>query len=220
LGGALRTLQYLEVLYVGIFRIHVELDTRHGHVEEDAVENLAERSADVGVAVSRWSAERGRGRGIGHSPGSALLNLGDVELKEAVEPLHELLSAKEGCQPSSGSKRAHPRRRGSRSDGKPTVIHPSLRTAPMMSFGAEMQGNRCAMQMGNKSKETAQIEDPRMGGRLFGGDSTGGYFGRGRRHFPHPTLSKAIEIKAVAQSTRPRQVRGFRSAGPCPSSRD
>lgn len=36
-------MQDLEILYVGIFGIDVELDARHGHVKKDAVVHLAER---------------------------------------------------------------------------------------------------------------------------------------------------------------------------------
>lgn len=46
-----RTLQDLEVLDVGIFGVDVELDARHGHVEEDAVVHLAEGGAVVVVCV-------------------------------------------------------------------------------------------------------------------------------------------------------------------------
>ena len=40
-----RTLQYLEILQVCIFCVGVELDSRHGHIVEDAVENLTECGA-------------------------------------------------------------------------------------------------------------------------------------------------------------------------------
>lgn len=47
-GAHVLTLQDLEVLYVGIFRVHVELDSGHGHVHEDAVVDLAESGSRVG----------------------------------------------------------------------------------------------------------------------------------------------------------------------------
>ena len=46
-----RTLQYLKVLQVCIFCVGVELDARHGHIVEDAVEDLAERGAVPAVSV-------------------------------------------------------------------------------------------------------------------------------------------------------------------------
>lgn len=34
-------LQYFEILQVCILGVRIELDSRHGHIVEDAVENLA-----------------------------------------------------------------------------------------------------------------------------------------------------------------------------------
>lgn len=91
---AARTLQDLEILNVGIFTVGVELDSGHGHVHVDAVEYLAEGgTADVlGQLDHGRLARHIAGEGSWNSPSSALLNLGDVELQEAVQPLHELLS--------------------------------------------------------------------------------------------------------------------------------
>ena len=44
-AGKAPTLQDLEILYVCILGIDVELDARHGNIEEDAVVDLAEGSA-------------------------------------------------------------------------------------------------------------------------------------------------------------------------------
>lgn len=44
LGRAVLTLQDLEVLNVGIFGVHIELDASHGDIAEDAVEHLAKSS--------------------------------------------------------------------------------------------------------------------------------------------------------------------------------
>ena len=41
LGSRGRTLQYLEILQIGIFCVGVEFDSRHGHIVEDTVEHLA-----------------------------------------------------------------------------------------------------------------------------------------------------------------------------------
>lgn len=38
--GVKLTLKNLEVLDIGIFAVDVELDTRHGHIQENAVKNL------------------------------------------------------------------------------------------------------------------------------------------------------------------------------------
>lgn len=43
--GLVLTLQDLEVLDVGVLGVDVELDARHGHVAEDAVEHLAKSSS-------------------------------------------------------------------------------------------------------------------------------------------------------------------------------
>lgn len=43
--GFVLTLQDLEVLYVGVLGVDVELDTGHGQVLENAVVNLAESRA-------------------------------------------------------------------------------------------------------------------------------------------------------------------------------
>jgi hypothetical protein len=40
-AGGWPTLQYLEILQIGIFCVGVELDSRHGHIVEDTVEDLA-----------------------------------------------------------------------------------------------------------------------------------------------------------------------------------
>lgn len=91
------TLQDLEVLNVGIFRVDIELDAGHGHVKEDAVVDLAKG----GTAMMGAHGQLGRhgsqvprcGGGVLDLPSSALLNLGDVELEQAVEPLNEFLPA-------------------------------------------------------------------------------------------------------------------------------
>lgn len=122
------TLKNLEVLDVGIFCVDIELDSRHGDVEEDAVENLAEGGAggiemlagQVCLYVSSGSVSCCRclellghawvlvlfcfapvGPGRGCLPSTALLNLGDVELEEAVQPGDELLPAPSGRQSAS-----------------------------------------------------------------------------------------------------------------------
>ncbi len=87
-----RTLEDLEVLDIGIFRVDVELDARHGHVEEDAVVDLAESGTVGGSTVSLGDSLRSCGGGAKNLPRSALLDFGDVELQKAVEPLHEFLS--------------------------------------------------------------------------------------------------------------------------------
>ncbi len=51
------TLQHLEILYVGIFRIDVELDPRHEHISEDAVEDLAESGS---IAIGTRQVGRSR----------------------------------------------------------------------------------------------------------------------------------------------------------------
>jgi len=45
------TLKDFEVLNVGVLAIHVELDAGHGHVEEDAVVDLAEGRAGEGMRL-------------------------------------------------------------------------------------------------------------------------------------------------------------------------
>lgn len=54
-------LKNLEVLDVGVFGVNVELDSGHGYVQEDAIEDLAE------------------GR-----PGTALFDFGDIKLEQVV----------------------------------------------------------------------------------------------------------------------------------------
>ena len=87
-------MQNFEVLNVRVLAIHVELDAGHGDVEEDAVVDLAEGSAGEGRwSVWCWLEVRFRGH-LDDSPCPALLDLCDVELEEAVEPLHEFLAAR------------------------------------------------------------------------------------------------------------------------------
>ena len=68
LAGVRLTLQDLEILNVCPFRVDVKLDSGHGNVHEDAVEDLAEGRAgmaeqlDAGLVSSR---ERGKGEGGG-----------------------------------------------------------------------------------------------------------------------------------------------------------
>ena len=79
---------------VGVLAIHVELDAGHGHVEEDAVVDLAEGRAGEGMRSVSASSSLRLCSCRANSPCPALLDLCDVELEEAVEPLHEFLSAK------------------------------------------------------------------------------------------------------------------------------
>jgi len=62
-------LEDLKVLQVCILRVDVELHPGHWHIEVDTVEDLAEGRTST-----------------------ALFDLGDVQLKEVVEPCDELLS--------------------------------------------------------------------------------------------------------------------------------
>jgi len=81
-------------LYVCIFAADVKLHSRHGDVKENAVVDLAESSAVVGgveCIVSFGCSDSSAGEGHPSLPSTALLDLGDVELQKAVEPLHEFL---------------------------------------------------------------------------------------------------------------------------------
>lgn len=49
--------QDLEVVEVGVFGVCVEFDPRHGHVEEDAVVDLAECGAGGALLVFGWRIE-------------------------------------------------------------------------------------------------------------------------------------------------------------------
>lgn len=65
-GIRLLTLEDLEVLNVGIFRVHVELDAGHGNIAEDAVVDLAEGGAVAGrgrLAKGALVQRSGAGRG-------------------------------------------------------------------------------------------------------------------------------------------------------------
>lgn len=58
------TLEDLEVLDIGVFRGHVELDAGHGNIAEDAVVNLAEGGAFAGREwLAKGALVDGRARG-------------------------------------------------------------------------------------------------------------------------------------------------------------
>lgn len=77
----------LEVLEVGVVGVGVELDARHGQVEEDAVVDLAEGGAVEGGCEWAWELYGM----IGFLPRPALLDLRHVELQQAVQPSQQLL---------------------------------------------------------------------------------------------------------------------------------
>ena len=79
-----------EVLEVLVLGCRIELDPGHGEIEEDAVVDLAERSA-VEDAIVSWSLEEYEKRRP-NSPSAALLDLGHVELQQAVKPCQQFLS--------------------------------------------------------------------------------------------------------------------------------
>ena len=118
--GLLRTLEDLEVLEVSVFGIDVELDTRHWDVEVDRVEDLAKSRSATQSVLSLHPISIHDPSGLCHShvtriscvvavnvvvrhggvlrgavcdiPSSTLLNLGDVQLQQAVKPCQKLLS--------------------------------------------------------------------------------------------------------------------------------
>lgn len=55
------TLEDLEVLEIRVLCVHIELDSRHGNIEVDAVEDLAERRTTLqgSVGRSRWGGTEG-----------------------------------------------------------------------------------------------------------------------------------------------------------------
>lgn len=89
-------MQNFEVLDVGIIATDVELDLGHGHVHVYAVKDLAERGAGEKLVSDFCLYRSGVVRQAGcqriHSPSTALLDLGHVKLKEAVQPIEKLLS--------------------------------------------------------------------------------------------------------------------------------
>jgi hypothetical protein len=90
-----RTLKDFEILQVCILSVDVKLHPGHWDIEIDTVEDLAE-SRTVGSIVSVCHRGVGWGGliwGEGDLPGSTLLDLGDIQLKEVVEPCHKLLPA-------------------------------------------------------------------------------------------------------------------------------
>ena len=84
--------QDLEVLKILVFGGCIELDTAHGKIEEDAVVDLAERSAAEDVFVSWLLEEDANEKRRPNSPSAALLDLGHVELQQAVKPCQQFLS--------------------------------------------------------------------------------------------------------------------------------
>jgi hypothetical protein len=86
-------LEDLEVLDVGVFRVHVELDAAHGNVQVDAVKHLTQ-SSTVWPSASMPATFVGKGGESmsDDSPCAALFDLRDVELEQAVEPSNEFLS--------------------------------------------------------------------------------------------------------------------------------
>lgn len=104
------TLQDLEILNVGIFGVDVELDTRHGHITKNAIVHLAESgtasSSLESIILPHISLAHLAGRctrassqklvevvGLeSYVPSSTLLDLGHIELQEAVQPCQEFLT--------------------------------------------------------------------------------------------------------------------------------
>lgn len=100
----LLTLQNFEILDIGIFRVHVELHSRHGKIHVDTVEDLAESGAiplgqppisKIDTCVLFFWPSRSGGGVQEDIPSTTLLNLCDVELKQAVQPCYKLLSVRD-----------------------------------------------------------------------------------------------------------------------------
>ena len=108
-GG--RTLEDLEVLEVRVLSVDIELDTCHWDIHVNRVEDLAKsRSANcqqyipllflssllIAALCPSLKLRPGVARKAGYEglniPSSTLLNLGDVQLQQAVEPRDKLLS--------------------------------------------------------------------------------------------------------------------------------
>lgn len=110
---AILTLQDLEILNVGIFGVDIELDTRHGHITKNAIVHLAEggtaSTSLESMIFPHMSSTHLVGRctranpvtqklvevAVGldsYVPSSTLLDLGHVELQEAVQPCQEFLT--------------------------------------------------------------------------------------------------------------------------------
>lgn len=73
------TLQDLEVLYIRVFGVDVELDAGHGHIVKNAIVDLAESSSerDDGCQCRAYR-DYGPGDTASFLPSSALLDLGHV----------------------------------------------------------------------------------------------------------------------------------------------
>lgn len=85
---------------VGVIAADVKLDLGHGHIHEYTVKHLAERGAGEKLCQTFVYIVAGlfvrRGAKRIHSPSTALLDLGHVQLEEAVQPIEELLSVVRG----------------------------------------------------------------------------------------------------------------------------
>lgn len=110
------TLQDLEILYVGVLSIDVELDSAHRDINcrhrqrkdrgrmsglartEDRIVDLTQRSTVEPWLVAVSSGEDAHCRNTAgtraqavHSPCSTLFDLGDIELEKAVQPMQKFL---------------------------------------------------------------------------------------------------------------------------------
>lgn len=108
------TLQDLEILNIGVFGVDVELHTRHGHIAKNAIVHLAEGGAISSSLdsiiifpllasthlVVRYTPSSPVSQGVigavvgleSYVPSSTLLDLGHIELQEAVQPCQEFLT--------------------------------------------------------------------------------------------------------------------------------